>query len=408
MLIYINGDPEPHQAEVVHIAHDCDLALIRPIDAARLEVITPLEFGELPRLGSTVDTLGYPAGGIQLSSTRGVVSRIEEQLYVHSGVDVHLTVQTDAAINPGSSGGPVIQNGLVVGVAFQANLNLENVGFVIPMEVISRFLRDVEDGSYDGYPELGIDAANLEHPAARAWAGLAEGESGVRVNRVYADTSAEGKIEVGDIILAVNGQPVANDGTVLDVENRIPFGMLIDRMFIGESASVRVLRDGERVDLDVPLLPFAQVDSQGHAYDQKPPFFVYGGLVFATLSRETLKTYGADWRGEAPKALLDEFLYRPVTSSIVRIEERVVLLGRLDHAVNAEIAWYRNQIVERVNGKKISGLADLVRALEQHEGEFHFLEFAHGRRFAVLDRRAVEAANAEILSSYGIPEDRYP
>ncbi len=171
-----------------------------------LENVPALKIGDLPTLGSAVNTLGYPAGGTQISSTRGVVSRIEQTLYVHSGMDLHLSVQTDAAINPGNSGGPVVQGGQVVGVAFQADMRQENVGFFIPPGVINRFLRDVADGRYDGYPELGVDTAEMENPALRAWAGMDDGETGVRVNYVHAGSSAEGLIGKGDVILAVDGQ----------------------------------------------------------------------------------------------------------------------------------------------------------------------------------------------------------
>ena len=64
-------------------------------------------------------TYGFPAGGEQISYTRGVVSRIEVEGYVHIGNRAFLAVQTDAAINPGNSGGPVIQDDKVVGVAFE-------------------------------------------------------------------------------------------------------------------------------------------------------------------------------------------------------------------------------------------------------------------------------------------------
>ncbi len=132
LVLFIHNDPQPYVAEVVHVAHDCDLALVRPTDPGVLEGVARLKIGGLPTLGSTVTTLGYPAGGTQISSTRGVVSRIEQTLYVHSGMDLHLSVQTDAAINPGNSGGPVVQDGQVVGVAFQADMRQENVGFFIP------------------------------------------------------------------------------------------------------------------------------------------------------------------------------------------------------------------------------------------------------------------------------------
>jgi S1-C subfamily serine protease len=406
LLLQAHNDPEPHVAEVLHVAHDCDLALIRPVEPGPLDAVPSLRFGGLPELGSTVDTLGYPAGGSQLSSTRGVVSRIEEQLYVHSGKDLHLTVQTDAAINPGNSGGPVVQEGRVVGVAFQANLDLESVGFFIPMEVIERFLRDVEDGRYDGYPELGVNTSSMENPAARAHAGLEDGESGVRVDSVYRGTSADERIREGDILLAVNGRPVANDGSVADGDFRIPFGLLVDRIQIGGRVSIRVLRDGSRLDLEIPLQGYPAAESRGHIYDRRPRYYVYGGLVFVALNRETLKTYGADWQYEADKGLLHDFFVRPAFEPELLLQERVVLLRRLTHPVNADMAWYRNEAVERVNGREITSLDVLVETLENHDGDYHFIEFANVRRFGVLDRRKAEDAHDEILERYGIEEDR--
>src|SRR6185503_1712986 len=109
-----------------------------------------LEFGELPKVRSTVVTYGYPAGGEEISYTRGVVSRIELGPYSHIGNRRLLSVQTDAAINPGNSGGPVIQDDRVVGVAFQGISGLENTGFFIPPPVIRHFLEDISDGRYDG------------------------------------------------------------------------------------------------------------------------------------------------------------------------------------------------------------------------------------------------------------------
>src|SRR5262245_39038929 len=104
LLLYLHNDPTPHKASAVVLGHDCDLALVHPDEPGLLEGVPALELGGLPALRSTVETYGYPAGGDQISSTRGVVSRIEINVYTHSGVDQHITVQTDAAINPGNSG----------------------------------------------------------------------------------------------------------------------------------------------------------------------------------------------------------------------------------------------------------------------------------------------------------------
>ena len=150
------GDPNPWPARVLHVAHDCDLALLTVEDEAFFEGTKPLQFGGIPALESTVSAYGYPIGGDRLSVTRGIVSRIDFQPYTHSEVDSHLTIQIDAAINPGNSGGPVMQEGEVVGVAFQgySGAVAQNVGYMIPTPVVLRFLKDVEDGTYDRYMDI--------------------------------------------------------------------------------------------------------------------------------------------------------------------------------------------------------------------------------------------------------------
>jgi S1-C subfamily serine protease len=315
-------------------------------------------------------------------------------------------VQTDAALNPGNSGGPVVQDGRVVGVAFQAAPDLQSVGYFIPMDVIDRFLRDAGDGDYDGYPELGVRTSGMENPAARRRAGLGEDESGVRVDAVYPESSAEGAIREGDIILAVEGQPVANDGTVADGRQRFDFGMLIDRRLIGETVTLRVLRGSERLEREIPLKSLPWTEKVSHVYDVLPRYYVYGGLVFVPLDRGMMETFGSDWYTEADAAMLHEYSVRTVGELDLTTQERVVLLRRLDHPVNAEFAWSRNQVIERVNDVEIRSLEGLVDAIETHDGEYHFFEFASYRRFEVLNREQAERSNAEILERYGVLKDR--
>ena len=78
-------DPRPWQAQVEHISHECDLAVLKVTEPGFFEGLDPLPIGELPKVRSTVVTCGYPSGGEQISYTSGVVSRIELQNYVHIG-----------------------------------------------------------------------------------------------------------------------------------------------------------------------------------------------------------------------------------------------------------------------------------------------------------------------------------
>ena len=176
---------------VLFIAHDCDLALIEVASPDFSKACRRSTFGGIPELESTVSAYGYPIGGQRMSVTTGIVSRIDFQLYTHSSIDQHLAIQISAQINPGNSGGPVMQSGKVVGVAFQGYSGdvAQGVAYMIPTPVINRFLKDVEDGRYDRYVDLGITYSKLQNPAQRRFLGLKDDDRGVLVNSVIANAS---------------------------------------------------------------------------------------------------------------------------------------------------------------------------------------------------------------------------
>jgi hypothetical protein len=228
----------------------------------------------------------------------------------------------------------------------------------------------------------------------------------VRVDGVDPGSSADGTIREGDIVLEVDGRPVANDGTVEDGELRIPFGLLADRRQAGEPVPLRVLRGGERIVHSVVLKVYPPYRRQANQYDVLPRYYIYAGLVFVPLDIEVAKTFGEDWIAKGDRPLLDALLNEPVRDPSQRLRERVVLLRALDHPVNGDVAWNRYQVVERVNGRAIDRLEDVIAAVESNDQEFHVIELAHHRRLCVLDRKAADEANAAILKSYGVPRDR--
>ena len=193
------NDPKKYIATVEHIAHDCDLALLKVEDPAFFKDTKPLPLGGIPELESMVTVFGYPIGGERMSVTQGVVSRVDFRTYTHSVVDSHLTIQIDAAINPGNSGGPVMQDGKVVGVAFQGYCGdvAQNVGYMIPTPVIQHFLDDIKDGQYDRYMDLSIGIANTLNPAMRKALGLADDDRGVMVSSVQSGRRVRGQAAGG-------------------------------------------------------------------------------------------------------------------------------------------------------------------------------------------------------------------
>ena len=124
---------------------------------------------------------GYPEGGMSLSATKGIVSRIEftEYNFPVSG----LRIQIDAAINPGNSGGPAVAGDKMIGLAFSHLSEAQNIGYIIPCEEIELFLQDIADGEYDGKPAMFDELQTLENPALRAYLKLDKAVQGMVVHK---------------------------------------------------------------------------------------------------------------------------------------------------------------------------------------------------------------------------------
>ena len=241
--------------------------MLRVDDPAFARGLRPLALGTLPRSGTRVNTYGFPLGGQDVSSTAGIVSRIESRGYVHSGADAHLVVQTDAAINPGNSGGPVVQDGRVVGVAFQGFPGADNMGFFIPVPIVRHFLANLEDGRYDGFPDSGLDTTPLLSPAYRRERGLPPGRSGVVVDRVAPGGTDGRRAEAGRRAALGRGAARSpNDGTIRLGDARVTFEHAIDMLQVGAQARFTVWRDGRELALEAPARRIARYDRNRNRY----------------------------------------------------------------------------------------------------------------------------------------------
>jgi S1-C subfamily serine protease len=398
-------DPRPYPAKVVFIGHDCDLALLE-VDSERFfDGMEPLEIGELPKVRSSVVTYGYPAGGEQISYTRGVVSRIEVQFYVHIGNRSFLAGQTDASINPGNSGGPVIQDDKVAGVAFQGAGGLENTGFFIPPPVIQHFLKDTDDGRYDGFPQAGIRLAGMQNPAYRKFLHLPDNDLGGKIDRVLPSSPAAGLLQEDDVLLQVGAYPVGSDCTIVYQGNRAHASTAFGEAQNGEKFPMKILRDGKPLDLSVPLQTMKEDLAEGNQYSV-PKYYIFGGLVFTPLSRDYLKTFGANWADAASSELIYSLFYQRQELPALWRPEAVVVSSILSHPVNANLAMRSRAMVDSVNGVRVETMEDIVRAFESNTNTHDAIEFVGHRHLECLDHNQAIQASPEILKTYGVAQDR--
>jgi S1-C subfamily serine protease len=399
-------DPRPYVAEVEYVGHDCDLAVLSVQDSHFFENLEPLELGELPKVRSAVVTYGYPAGGEEISYTRGVVSRIELEPYAHIGNRRLLTCQTDAAINPGNSGGPVIQDDRVVGVAFQGMAGLENAGFFIPTPVIEHFLKDIEDKHYDGFPFAGLRVMPLQSAAYRNLLKLPDNDLGARVDGILPIPATEKTFKFDDVLLKIGDFPVASDGTILYRGNRVSSALAFQSVQAGESLPMRIWRDGQQMDLSLPVSAYDGDHAAGYQYDTLPRYLVYGGLVFTPLSLDYLHTLGRNTPEISIGEMYYELYYRNFEEPSKTRPEPIVLASVLTDSVNANLHIRGRALLDQVNGVKIQKLEDVVRAFETCTNDFDQLEFLPHHSFETLERSEVAKANSRILKTYGIAKDR--
>jgi len=409
-LLYIKkvDDPTPFEAEIQFIAHDCDLALLKIKDEAAFteafKGVEALKFGDIPPLDSTVVAVGYPIGGARISVTRGVVSRIDFRAYAHSNVDYHLTVQIDAAINPGNSGGPVIQDQKVVGVAFQAISGnvAQNTSYMIPTPVIRRFLQDVKDGEYNYYPDLAVSHFSIQNPAQRKALKLPNNGIGVFVTNSDSAGSAGDLLKTGDIIIAMDGQPVGSDGFVSINGARINMNEIVERKYVNDNVKLTILRDGKQQDVDVKLNRFLPYLIQANIYDQDPQFVMFAGLVFQPVDRNLLAARNIT-------NLQVRYMYNYYAAEEIYKErpQIVVLTQVLPDPINTHLDGFVDQVVDEINGVKIRTMKDVHKALYETkpEGDFHVISLLGEGRPIVLDKNWTDDANKRVKEKYNVVVD---
>jgi S1-C subfamily serine protease len=232
-VLFADGSTAP--ANLVGGDADTDTALVR-VHAERL---TPVELGDSDglRVGQLVVAMGNPFG-LQATVTTGVVSALRRTLRATTGRLIEDIIQTDAALNPGNSGGALLDSkARVIGVNTAIIAGANATGFAIPINTAKRVIPDLmrEGRVVRGY--LGLAGQTVPFPkAAAARYGLAL-PAGIQIVQIVPGGPAEkAGLRAGDVILSVDGK----DAPSVDSIHRI-----LDSKSIGRPSQLRVLRHGE-------------------------------------------------------------------------------------------------------------------------------------------------------------------
>jgi S1-C subfamily serine protease len=256
------SDQAEEKAQLVGVDQGTDLAVLK-IDLKNHKYgVLELADSKTAKVGQTVYAIGNPLG-YDRSMSRGIISALDRVINAPNGIEIRGVIQTDAAVNPGNSGGPLLSStGKVIGVTSQiASTGGEGsigIAFAIPSSIVKKVFEDIKKNGKTSHPWLGIQGTTLKPDVAKKLdlkvssgalivsiidpgparaAGLQECDGQVLVNNEYYPTG-------GDIITKIGKTKIES---MEDLVNEV------NQYSAGETTTLTYLRDGKLKQIDLKL-----------------------------------------------------------------------------------------------------------------------------------------------------------
>lgn len=358
LTVNLNG--RQYAAEVKGDDPATDLALLK-IEADQELTYLELADSDQVRVGDWLVVIGSP---LQLNNSVsvGVVSAKGRSINITSDRSLENFIQTDAAINFGNSGGPLVDlKGSVIGIATAINFGAENIGFAVPSNTLKSILPQLRERGSVRRGYLGVNITDLDFESAQAF-GL-ESSEGALVSQVIEDSPAEkAGLRYGDVIVRVDDRPVPDNRALIDyIASRPP----------GDKVAVKLIRNGKEMSVEVELgeRPGATAVAEEEPDDQE------GGI---------------EWLGIRYQDLT------PATRESHGIPDEIQGVWVTDVAASSPL-WDRgvrpNDFIVDVNGNPVGSVRELEETINKAES---------GGYLRIYLTRLVDPRSGETLSFFAI------
>ena len=244
------SDGETYEVTDIHLDEISDLAILE-INARGLPVVE-LGDSDAIKVGQKAIAIGNALGRFSNTVTVGVVSGIARQLTARGSLGDTKTyegaIQTDAALNPGNSGGPLLNSaGQVIGINVATTLGADNIGFAVPVNALKPILEIFLQEGRIIRPFLGVSYTIITQEVSE----LRDFPQGAFISKVIPNTPAEkAGLERGDIITAIDDKQVTSDNSL---------GKIVNSHKVGDFIDMTVDRDGEILHFGATLEEFSDL-----------------------------------------------------------------------------------------------------------------------------------------------------
>jgi hypothetical protein len=388
--------------KLVWVDYHADLALVTVSDADFWRDLKPV----------TLKGLTNPRQPLQIVRWREETLESRQAEFTQFSVrEAQLSPLSEVTLEVGTEmqgagwGEPIVAESRVVGlVRAQEGRNC----FAIPASFVRAVLDAHNKGSYRGLGYFHFYWEGAENPASLARLKLPAPPRGVLVTQVPDRPDAGRQVlKVQDVILKIDGFELDVQGDYDDPEyghlNLESLATL--RKWAGDDVKMQIWRDGRQMDVTYRLPKFEYTNSlvPYAIHDQEPEYMIVGGLVFQPLSVPYLQSWGTEWRQRGPFRLNYYNNEEPTKE-----RASLVLLSQvLPDPYNIGYQELNYLAVDKVNGRRISRLADIQEALQKPVNGFHIIDFMPGdslQRLVLAAGDSEQEATGRVLKRYGITD----
>ena len=363
--------------------------------------IVPLELGDSDKLrvGDKVVGWGYPLGGEMLSkSEQGEISRIEVSQYVYSE-DRWLMVQASLQQNQGNSGGPVLKDGKVVGVAFQGMRTTDRINYFIPIRLVKSLMPLLD--SQDLIPRWQYQVQHM-FSRLKDYYHLGPDQGGVLLDYVIPDGGPYTfGLRTNDILVEIENHEIDNFGQVFfePLGQKVDFQEVLNRKKVGDPLTVKVLRDGKVRTLSATVTP--GLPRLVPRIFTLANYFIYSGVGFVELTLNCIDNLGKS--GEPLRA-------KYVGKSPGRPYEKIVIISEIFPEYGLVDTSPFLKRVKKIDGQEVLNVEHLYSTIQTlaSQGKTKVILEVSDHLQLPLDLERAQELDADIRKKYGILYTRTP
>jgi len=391
-------------AKVVAVDYEANLALLEAPPSDRQKAffsgLKPMSIDASVRIKDNVDVLQTGRVGELIKSPLNI-NKVLTRRYIVDGSNFLVYETTGIVRSEGNSFTlPVVKGDKLVGLLLSYD-SKNQVTTILPAPIIEHFLKDVSDGSYEGFPGMGMEMQSTQDEQFREYLGLKTDAPGVLISAVVKGGSADkAGMKKGDVLVSINGFAIDTRGDYKDPQ----YGPLSSshlvrgRAYVGDKVEIKVIREGKEVTLNGQLSRRSP-DEQlvlPYLFDKGPRYVLMGGMLFQELSRPYLDSFGEEQRGGAILRLARIATYPDKYEEAGR--KKLVFLSMVLPTPSAQgYDKLGGQVINKVNGKAINDLNDLAEAFKSAKDTWHVIELDDFPHVLYLDTFNAERDNMRLL-----------